>query len=254
MKLFERHSCLLRSDWNISIGMKLLISFPPQLDGGTGVDDHPTFGDHKSVVVIQRETPSARRKNSQRHLLMRHHWWCDGNRFRSFYSFFSSAISHTVNLLLLFYTSQRDLFSQTQPIEKMQFAKSYQADRPTRRSRGLDRCQQCAVAPPPHVLHIKETRFVHPGTSRERIRLSNWFARPDWMFQLKNAGDAGGENKFLALFENSCWKYEKRVTKTDSRFHEIVNTWPFVLSRVNRFSSDRDSCHYNRIFIDRITL
>jgi hypothetical protein len=95
---------------------------------------------------------------------------------------------------------------------------------------------------------------------RDAICPPRYFRRKDSVIKLicstglNVPAECGGENKFLALFENSCWKYEKRVTKTDSRFHEIVNTWPFVLSRVNRFSSDRDSCHYNRIFIDRITL
>lgn len=181
---------------------------------------------------------------------MRHRWWCDGNSRSPFILFSQAELLLSVTqsiffLLLLLYTSRRDLFAQrkTQPIEKMQFAKSYQADRPTRRSRGLDSCQQCRCPPPLYVLHIKAKRFAQVLQEKwfgyqidllDRIECSNWMR--------------GRENKFLTLFENSC-PTQKRLPVSPR-----LLTLDRFLSRVNRSSSDCDSCHYIRIFSDRMKL
>jgi hypothetical protein len=89
-----------------------------------------------------------------------------------------------------------------------------------------------SLPPPPHVLHIKETRFVHPGTSGERIRLSNWFARPDWMFQL-NAGEKINSWRYSKIVVGSMRSVSQKRIPVSTRLLTLDRSF-FLVSIVSR--------------------
>lgn len=180
--------------------------------------------------VEEFPTPSA----DETSLMM---WW---KQQISFYSIFSSGtiiISHTVNFLssssslhvpAWFICTEENATDWENAI--CQIVSSGSANQTVTR---VGQLPAMPLPPTLYVLHIKAKRFAQVLQEKwfgyqidllDRIECSNWMR--------------GRENKFLALFPVS-----PRLLTLD-RF----------LSRVNRSSSDCDSCHYIRIFSDRMKL